>query len=162
MEVIMKRIAVVYYSRGGNTRRMAELVSDGAREESGITVDITDIADFPAEEALGYDGLMIGSPTYYGSMAYQIKKFFDDSVSFHGKLSGKVGAAFTSAANIGGGNETTITGILNAMLIHGMVIAGRYQGDHYGVVSIGAPDKRVEKQCRELGVETAKLVKKLA
>jgi NAD(P)H dehydrogenase (quinone) len=157
----MMRIAVVYYSRGGNTRKMAELVARGAREEEDVAVDIKDIADFPVEEVLKYDGLIIGSPTYYGSMAYQIKKFFDDSVKFHGKLSGKVGASFTSAANIGGGNETTITGILNAMLIHGMVIAGRYQGDHYGVVSIGEPDERVEKQCRELGLETARLLKRM-
>lgn len=156
----MNKIAVVYYSRGGNTRAMAGIVAEGARSEK-ISVDVRDVEEFPEEEALKYDGLIIGSPTYYGSMAWQIKKLFDDSVAFHGKLSGKVGAAFTSAANIGGGNETTVTGILNAMLIHGMVIAGRYKGDHYGVVSIGAPDKRVKDQCRELGLETAKLVQKL-
>ena len=158
----MKKIAVVYYSRGGNTRKMAELVAGGAAEEKDVLVEMKDISDFPAEEALNYDALIMGSPTYYGSMSWEIKKFFDDSVKFHGRLSGKVGAAFTSAANIGGGNETTVTGILNAMLIHGMVIAGRYQGDHYGVVSIGIPDKRVEKQCRELSLETARLLKRLS
>jgi NAD(P)H dehydrogenase (quinone) len=76
-------------------------------------------------------------------------------------LSGKVGAAFSSAANIGGGNETTITGILEAMMIHGMIVQGTPSGDHYGAVSIGAPDSRVEKQCRELGLRVAALVKKV-
>ena len=156
----MKSIAVVYYSQGGNTKKMAQFIFDGAKEE-GVKADLFDIKDFPAEMALEYDALIIGSPTYYGSMAYQIKKFFDDSVSFHGKLSGKAGAAFSSAANIGGGNETTINDILNAMLIHGMIVQGSYTGDHYGVVSIGAPDARVEKQCLELGKKTAILVKRL-
>lgn len=157
----MKNMAVVYYSRGGNTKKMAEIIAEGARKEKDVKVDLFDIKDFKPEEALKYDALVIGSPTYYGSMAHEIKKFFDDSVSFHGKLSGKVGAAFSSAANIGGGNETTINDILNAMLIHGMIVQGSYTGDHYGAVSIGAPDARAEKQCRELGVRTAVLVKKL-
>lgn len=157
----MKKIAVVYYSRSGNTRSMAELIASGAGKVDGVEVDIKDIADFSVDMALSYDGIIIGSPTYYGSMAWQIKKFFDDSVKFHGKLSGKIGAAFTSAANIGGGNETTINGIINAMLIHGMLIFGRHQGDHYGVVSIGAPDDRVKSQCIDLGKTASLMVKKL-
>ena len=157
----MKKIAVVYYSRSGNTKAMAEIIAAGAGEDGEIKVDVTDISDFSADRSLSYDGIIMGSPTYYGSMAWQIKKFFDDSVKFHGKLSGKVGAAFTSAANIGGGNETTITGITNAMLIHGMMIFGRHKGDHYGVVSIGAPDDRVKEQCLDLGRRAADMVKKL-
>lgn len=157
----MKKIAVVYYSRTGNTEAMARLVEEGAKAEPDVQVDVMNVDSFPAKKALEYDGLIIGSPTYYGSMAYQIKKFFDDSVAFHGKLSGKVGAAFSSAANIGGGNETTITDILNAMLIHGMIIRGDHNGDHYGPVSIGAPDERVEKQCRLLGKKVASMVKKV-
>ncbi|MFH1837018.1 MAG: NAD(P)H-dependent oxidoreductase [Candidatus Omnitrophota bacterium] len=157
----MKKIAVIYYSRSGNTKKMAELVVKGAKEVKDVQVDLFDIADFLTETALEYDALIVGSPTYYGSMAYQIKKFFDDSVSFHGKLSGKVGAAFSSAANIGGGNETTINDILNAMLIHGMIVQGNHVGDHYGAVSIGAPDPRAEKQCLELGRRTAALVKRV-
>ena len=158
----MKKLAVIYYSRTGNTESMARLIVEGAQPEDDVQADLQNVDDFLAEKALEYDGLIVGSPTYYGSMAYQIKKFFDDSVSFHGSLSGKVGAAFSSAANIGGGNETTIADILNAMLIHGMVVQGNSSGDHYGPVSIGSPDARVEKQCRELGRRTAELVKKIA
>ncbi|MCX7661805.1 MAG: flavodoxin family protein, partial [Candidatus Omnitrophica bacterium] len=97
----------------------------------------------------------------YGTMAYQIKKLLDQSVEFHGSLDGKVGAAFSSSANIGGGNETTILDILNAMLIHGMIIQGDPNGDHYGPVSIGKPDSRVERECIRLGIRVARLVKKL-
>jgi NAD(P)H dehydrogenase (quinone) len=115
-----------------------------------------------AEELLEYDAIILGSPVYYGSMAAEMKKLLDDSVEFHGRMEGKVGAAFASSANIGGGNETTVLNMLNALLIHGMVVQGNPAGDHYGPVSIGAPDARVEKQCRELGRRTVQLAEKLA
>ncbi len=157
----MKKLAIVYYSKGGATEAMARLIAEGVEMEPGVGAVVKRVADFPAEEALGYDGLIVGSPTYYGSMAAQIKDFFDETVAFHGKLSGKVGAAFSSSANVGGGNETTIVSILNAMLIHGMVVQGSETGDHYGPVSIGPPDARVEQQCRALGKRVAQLVKKV-
>lgn len=158
----MKKLAIVYYSRTGNTEKMAHLIAEGAAMEDGVETVIFAVKDFPAAKALDYNGLIVGSPTYYGSMSAEIKKFFDDSVSFHGKLNGMVGAAFSSAANVGGGNETTILDILNAMLIHGMIVQGDPAGDHYGPVSIGSPDARVERQCRALGKKVAALVKKVA
>jgi NAD(P)H dehydrogenase (quinone) len=94
-------------------------------------------------------------------MAGPIKELFDEMVSWHGKLDGKVGAAFTSAANIGGGNETTVMGIIEVMLISGMVVQGDPQGDHYGPVSIGKPDDRVKRQCQRRGQRIAELTKKL-
>lgn len=156
----MAKILIVYYSRSGNTKKMASLVEAGVKAE-GIDVTLKDVSKTKAKELLDYDGIIIGSPTYYGTMAAEIKKLLDDSVTFHGQLEGKVGAAFSSAANIGGGNETTITDILKAMLIHGMIIQGNSKGDHYGPVSIGSPDKRVEGQCKTLGQRVVALVKRL-
>jgi len=138
---------------------MAELISEAVKKE-GLEVALKDVKDVKADELLKYDGLIVGSPTYYGSMSAEIKKLFDDSVKFHGKLDGKVGAAFSSSRNIAGGNETTILDILNAMLIHGMIIQGDWQGDHYGPVSIDAPDSRSIKECQRLGARFAGLVKK--
>ena len=157
----MAGILVVYYSRGGHTAKMAELVAEGA-QEAGAQVDLKSVEETSAEELLQYDGIIAGSPTYYGQMSWELKKLFDDSVKFHQRLEGKVGGAFTSSANIGGGNETTILSILEAMLIHGMVVQGTAGGDHYGPVSIGAPDDRVEPQCRALGRRVAELAAKLA
>ncbi|HUU07125.1 MAG TPA: flavodoxin family protein, partial [Thermoplasmata archaeon] len=73
----------------------------------------------------------------------------------------KVGGAFSSSTNIGGGNETTVLAILESLLIHGMVICGDHEGDHYGPVSIEKPDKRVEKVCVNYGKRLAKLTTKL-
>ncbi len=157
----MGSLAIIYYSRSGNTRKMAELIAQGAKKANDVIVSVLEVSDITPEKALDYDGIVIGSPTYYGHMAWQIKKFLDDSVKFHGKFSGKVGAAFTSSANIGGGNETTVLGILQAMLIHGMILKGDHKGDHYGPVSIGSPDERAKEQCINMGYEVAQLVKLL-
>lgn len=60
--------------------------------------------------------------------------------------------------SVAGGNETTIMDILKSLLIHGMVIQGSPKGDHYGPVSIGKPDDRSKKLCKEYGQRIAKLV----
>jgi NAD(P)H dehydrogenase (quinone) len=156
----MAKILITYYSRTGNTKRMAEEIAKGVTK-ANVAVELKRVEDVKVDELLNYDGIIIGSPTYYGTMAAEIKKLLDDSVKFHGRLEGKVGAAFTSSANIGGGNETTILDILNAMLIHGMIISGDSQGDHYGPVAIDAPKGRTLKQCLRLGERTAKLVLRL-
>jgi NAD(P)H dehydrogenase (quinone) len=156
----MAKILITYYSRGGNTKEMAQAVQIGVEQEK-VDCRLKAVDEVNVKELVDYDGIIIGSPTYYGDMASEIKKLLDESVSLHGQLSQKVGGAFTSSANIGGGNETTILSILKALLVHGMVIAGSSSGDHYGPVSIGLPDKRARKQCIDLGVRTAQLVKKL-
>jgi NAD(P)H dehydrogenase (quinone) len=157
---IMAKILVIYYSRTGNTKKMAEEIVKGAKKEK-VLVELKKAEEVKADDLLDYDGIIIGSPTYYGTMASPIKKLLDDSVKFHGRLEGKVGAAFASSANVGGGNETTILDILNALLIHGMIIRGNSQGDHYGPVAIGSPDARALKLCYRLGERTVRLVKQL-
>lgn len=156
----MAKALVIYYSRGGNTKRMAEMIGEGIRK-GGVEAEIKDVKDVVVDSLLKYDCLVIGSPTYYGTMSAQIKKLLDDSVEFHGKLEGKIGGAFASSANIAGGNETTILDILNGLLIHGMIIQGDPKGSHYGPVAIGAPDERAGKECSRYGSRIAGLTKKL-
>ncbi len=151
---------VIYYSRSGNTKQMADLICD-AMNKAGLKTDCKDVSDTSPEDMLNADAIVAGSPTYYGHMAGEIKKLFDESVSKHGKLDGKVGGAFSSSVNIGGGNESTILGIIECMLVHGMVIQGDAQGDHYGPVSIGKPDDRVISQCSRKGQRIAELTLKL-
>jgi NAD(P)H dehydrogenase (quinone) len=156
----MAKILIIYYSKTGNTSSMAGFIGEGIKKE-GVELKIADIGDVTAKDLLVYDGIVIGSPTYYGTMCYQIKQLFDESVKFHGQLDGKVGAAFSSSANVGGGNETTVLDILAAMLIHGMIIQGDPKGDHYGPVAIGSPDVRSIEGCVRFGHRIAKLVKKI-
>ena len=156
----MSKVLVCYYSRTGNTEEMAEKIAEIMKGE-GLEVDLKKAEETKVDELLNYDCLIIGSPTYYGAMAWPVKKLLDESVKFHGRLKGKVGGAFSSSANIGGGNETTILSILKALLIHGMVVQGEPSGDHYGPVSIGAPDKRALKNCERYAKNLSALVKKL-
>jgi NAD(P)H dehydrogenase (quinone) len=156
----MTKGIVIYYSRSGNTKEMAEIVAK-AMNDAGLKTECKSVDNVNADEMPDYDAIVIGSPTYYGQMAGPIKQLIDDLVSRHGELNGKVGGAFTSSANIGGGNETTIMGIIEGMLIAGMIIQGDPQGDHYGPVSIGKPDERVKKQCTRRGKRIAELTKKL-
>ncbi|MBD3246642.1 MAG: flavodoxin family protein [Candidatus Omnitrophica bacterium] len=140
------QILISYYSRGGHTKQMAELIREGLQKEK-VETDLLPVDQVEPEDLLKYDGIIVGSPTYYGVCAAEIKALFDKSVAFHGKLDGKLGGAFSSAANVGGGNETTVLSILQMMLIHGMVVQGDWKGDHYGPVSVGEVDDRARENC---------------
>ena len=151
---------VVYYSRSGNTRQMAEIIAEAMNDE-GLPTKCKSVDDTKVDDLLAADAIVAGSPTYYGRLAAPLAQLFDESVSKHGKLDGKIGGAFSSSANIGGGNETTIQSILSNLIVHGMIVQGDPQGDHYGPVSIGKPDDRVIKQCKRRGIRIAELTKKL-
>jgi len=156
----MADVLVVYYSQTGNTKRMAEVIAENLKRH-GVEVKLKKAKDANPNDFAAADGVIIGSPTYYGSMAGEIKGLLDKSVSLHGRLDGKVGAAFSTAANIAGGNETTVLSILNAMLIHGFIIQGNPMGSHYGPVAIGAPDVRAKKECQRLAERFAALLNRL-
>ena len=111
----MARVLVVYYSRSGHTEEMAQHVAEGVRS-GGAEVQVKSVAQTSVDDLVAADGIIMGTPTYYGAMAAELKKLLDDSVSNHGQLQGKVGGAFSSAANVGGGNETAILGILQALM----------------------------------------------
>jgi len=101
---------------------------------------------------------VVGSPTQYGSMAWEVKKFFDESSNLHYKLEGKVGGAFSSSCHVGGGNETTILDILHALLIHGMIIQGEPMYDHYGATGLNGLHGDTLMKCENYGKRIAKLV----
>jgi len=156
----MAKILVLYASKTGNVKKMAQTIAEGVTA-AGCQADVLDIKEAEPAQILDYQGLIIGSPVYYSMPTAAIKQFFDDSVALHGKLSGRVGAAFSSSANVGGGNETTCVALLQMMLVHGMVVVGSTEGDHFGPVSVGTPDVRVNRQCQALGEKVGKLVLKL-
>lgn len=160
MSTLNSSIIVIYYSRSGNTRRMAELIVEGAKWE-GAEVSMAEVTEIDVDELLNYDAIIVGSPVYYGHMAAEVKHLFDYSIRHHGKLDGKVGGAFASSANLAGGNETTVRAISEALAVHGMIIQGDPQGSHYGPVSIGEPDERAERECQRYGTRIASLVRRL-
>jgi NAD(P)H dehydrogenase (quinone) len=156
----MAKALVAFYSRTGNTKKMAEAIAE-AMVKNGVPTDLRKVESVAVPELLSYDAIVLGSPTYYGTMSWEVKKLLDESVKFHGKLRGRVGGAFTSSGNIAGGNETTVLDILRGLMIHGMVVQGDEHGDHYGPVAVGKPDQRSLRSCERYGQRLAGLVKKL-
>ncbi len=75
----MSEILVVYYSRAGNTEKFAKAIAEGVREGGGYptlkSVDGVDVKELPE-----YDGIIASSPAYYGTMAINLKKLFDNPV----------------------------------------------------------------------------------
>ena len=155
------RILVIYDSRTGNTEKMALAVAEGARENRDVQVTLKKVDEVSNEDLLEAAGIVIGSPTYYGQMSSKIKTLFDKSISIHGKLAGKVGAAFTSSGGAASGAETTIISILIAMLIHGMIIQGQTSSGHYGAAAVGTPKETEIEKCREIGKMISNLVMRL-
>jgi NAD(P)H dehydrogenase (quinone) len=140
---------------------MAFAVADGAREVEGVDVLVKKVDNATNEDLLKAGGIIVGSPTYYGQMSGKIKAMFDESVKIHRRLEGTVGAAFTSSGGVASGAETTIISILEAMLVHGMIIQGRARSGHYGAAAVGKPKEQDIERCRELGRLVATLVLKL-
>jgi len=157
----MVKVLVVYDSKTGNTEKMAFAVAEGAKQIGTIEVVVKKVEQTSLDDLLNADGIIMGSPTYYGQMSAKLKALIDESVKIHGKLEGKVGAAFTSSGGTATGAETTLLSILNAMLIHGMIVQGRANEKHYGAAAAGAPNQKDLEQCRTLGKRVASLATKL-
>jgi flavorubredoxin len=90
----MPKILILYYSRSGNTERMAKAIAEGARKVQGIEVALKNYES--PQRLLDYDAILIGAPTYHHNMTDNIKRFLEE-VSFHGiNLKGKLGTSFGS------------------------------------------------------------------
>lgn len=157
----MPKALVIYHSRSGHTAKMAEAISEGI-SRAGVSVTLTEVGKIKVDDLKDADAIVIGSPCYYGSMAGELKSFIDQSVSLHGKLEGKVGGAFASSGMLGGGNETTVLSMVNALLVHGMVVPGNSKIGHYGPVAIGAPDEKALGECHAYGKKIGEITQKLS
>jgi NAD(P)H dehydrogenase (quinone) len=158
----MPKILVVYDSRSGNTKALALAVAKGAESSGNVEVIVKKTEQTKPSDFLAADGIIMGSPTYFGQMSAKLKTLIDQSIQVHKQLVGKVGGAFTSSGGTASGAETTLLSILNAMLIHGMIVQGRADVAHYGVAVMGVPSKEDLVECEALGKNVALLVKRLS
>ena len=129
----------------------------------GVNVILKATSEVTKEDFLNSDGIIAGSPVYFGVMSANLKQVFDEFVSLRKKMEGKVGAAFATSGDITGGKETTMMSIIQVMLIYGMIIVGdpMSASGHYGVACAGTPDEKTLENGRKLGQRVASLVKKL-
>jgi NAD(P)H dehydrogenase (quinone) len=154
------KVLIVYDSSSGNTEKMAHAVEEGVKK-AGIEVVLKHVDEASIDEIPQCQGLILGSPVYYGLPTAKIKKFVDESIKYHGKLDGMVGGEFASAGGTHTGAETTIIAINEMLLVHGMIIQGSSAGSHYGASSVGSPNDTAISACQKLGERVGKLAKKL-
>lgn len=157
------QILILYHSRGGNTKKLADAIAEGVQEVEGVTALPKNTSQVTKDDFLASEGIIAGSPVYFGVMAAELKKVFDDFVGLRKNMEGKVGAAFTTSGDVTGGKETTMISIIQVLLIYGMVIVGDPMSatGHYGVACVGAPDQKTLENGRKLGRRVAESAKKL-
>ena len=141
----MAKILVLYHSSWGHIETMAGEIAKGARDVPGVEVTIKRVPELVPEEVAkqfhmkidqeapiatpaelaDYDAIIFGAPTRFGTVSSQLRNFLDQTGGLwaKGALIGKVASAFTSTGT-GGGNESTILGLIPTLLHHGMVYVG--------------------------------------
>jgi NAD(P)H dehydrogenase (quinone) len=144
------KVLVLFYSTYGHVYRMAQAVADGAREVSGVDVELrrvpetlprelldklgateaqkawAEVPEATVDELGTADAIIFGTPTRFGNMTGQMRSFLDGTGGLWatGALVGKVGSVFTSSATQHGGQESTILSFHTTLLHQGMVIVG--------------------------------------
>lgn len=135
------KISILYVSISGNTEKMAEYIKEGILDAGDIEVKLMNIAGddtVDSEFLRESSAVIIGTPTYSGSMAWQLKKWFDTDTSVN--LAGKLGAAFATAKFLQGGPGVAIDSLLQHMLVKGMIVYSSGTGSglpyiHYGPIA---------------------------
>jgi NAD(P)H dehydrogenase (quinone) len=157
------QVLVLYYSKGGNTRRLAESIAEGVGSVEGVTPVVKKTEDVTKDDFVNAAGIIAGSPVYFGVMAADLKRVFDEFVGIRKKMEGKVGAVFATSGDATGGKETTMFSIIQCLLIYGMIVVGDPMDatGHYGVACVGAPDEKTAENGRKLGRRLAELCRKL-
>jgi NAD(P)H dehydrogenase (quinone) len=157
-------ILVIYTTLRGRTGQMVAPICEGIRE-AGVDVLTRAVDAVTWQEMLAADGIIIGNPTRFGGVDWQIKRLFDVTAfqDYPGPLVGKVGGAFGAGGRPGGGGELALMSTLHVLLNHGMVIQGNAYGAHYGpVFSRDTSEAAMQDECRGWGKLWGQLVKRLA
>lgn len=157
----MAKVMVTYFSKTGHTQALAEAVAEGVAAVEGVTCTLKAVGETSNDDWVAADGVIVGSPTYFGQMAAEVKAMIDATVGIYGNLEGKVGAAFTTSGGAGCGHELTNMSIVTALLVSGMVVPGTTKGPHFGPFAVGEPGADDLVQARDMGARVAELTQKL-
>ncbi|MBT4496513.1 MAG: flavodoxin family protein [Gemmatimonadetes bacterium] len=157
------QVLVLYHSRSGNTEKLAQAIAGGVEEVGDVECVLKSVDDVDQGDFVAADGIIAGSPVYFGGMSAELKSVFDDFVSVRNQMEDKVGAAFATSGDLSGGKETTMMSILQAMLIYGMIVVGDPLDatGHYGTSCVDAPDQKAARNGAKLGRRVAELVRDL-
>lgn len=138
---------------------MADLVAEGAKSVPETEVRLKTVSEATAEDLVWCDGLAVGSPTHMGTIAWEMKQWWDVVAQpLWAKIDGKIGCAFTSSGGLAGGGELTCLALQIVMMNYGMLVFGVTdyvapgQTLHYGAICAGRPRNAGERDaCHRLG-----------
>jgi len=88
----MSKVIVVYESKYGNTKLVAETIVEGMKEVSGIETVLSELKDIDLNQPVNFDVILVGSPNHMGSATRSIRKFIDNLGKLN--LEGKYAAVF--------------------------------------------------------------------
>lgn len=140
----MKHILVLYYSRTGNTEKMAKAVAEGAKISDDVTVELNFHVE--PEDLITFDAVLIGTPTYHHEMAVEFKNLFEEAATKGISLKGKVGAAFGSYG---------WTGEAPKLLVEIMKFKFEMQVGESPLLGKYVPDQKTLGDCKDLGKRVA-------
>jgi len=134
------KVLVIYYSRTGNTERMANAVAEGIRKVEGVEVEVKYHVDIA--KLANYDAIIVGTPTYHHNTVSEMKNLFENAVVKDVNLKGKIGAAFGSYGWSGEGPKLLLEIMENKfeMNVIKPPLLVKY-----------APDQAALEKCREFG-----------
>jgi flavodoxin I len=140
----MKKILVLYYSRTGNTEKMAKAVAEGAKSDGDVEVELSYHVD---TESLGsYDAILVGSPTYHHDVPIDFKNLFEEAAVKGISLKGKIGAAFGSYG---------WSGEAPKLIVEIMKYKFEMQIIDAPLLAKYVPDQNMLNACRNLGVKVS-------
>lgn len=162
----MGNILVLYHSNTGNTATMARYVAEGAAKSGEHDVRLRTPEDANADDLRWCHGIALGTPTNYGSVSWQMKRWFDELPSdLWSTIDGKIGCSFSSAGGVGGGTEINCMTLLTMLMNFGFLVFGvtdyvdKQLTLHYGATVAGEPRSEKEIEiCRRLGERLAEWV----
>jgi NAD(P)H dehydrogenase (quinone) len=152
------RILVVYYSRHGNTEKMAQGVAEGARRVAGVEVVVKKVLETTKGDLAAADGILLGCPTFFANIPGAMKTAMDDwNWKWKVDFTDKVGGAFSTGGGQTGGKEHVVTSLLLFMLSNRMVVAGPLYSDAEGKDVWGEPGSSAMTGPLDPGVSEAEL-----
>ncbi len=137
---IKMKISIIYYSKTGKTKAMAEETARGMQAVPGVEVQLFDLENIDMDFFNQSQAVVFGTPTYYANVCWQIKKWFDEGSKYN--LNGKLGAAFATANVQQGGTAAAITTLLQHMLVKGMMVYSGGAANGQPFIHLGASGLR--------------------
>jgi NAD(P)H dehydrogenase (quinone) len=148
----MSKILVVYFSRTGNTEKLANFVAEGVKEE-GVEVVVNKAELVKIDDLIAADAIAFGSATSWGYMGGKLKDVFENMlIQARDKFKGKPFAVFISSGNIESGKKA-------AESIEYIAKYFNMQSTAKEVVSQGNPTGMDKEACKELGKILAQTTK---